>query len=343
MYKSNYIELLDKLNKGQKTALLTYLDEEHNEINRKDVVLESDLDALDDSLKNLLEDVFENGMPIMNNNVLIEPYYPKPRLIIFGGGHIAKPLSKIAHGVGFSITVVDDRPKFANKDRFKEAEEIICDDFENSFNRLTITNNDFIVIVTRGHRHDGVCLRNSLKNNPKYIGMIGSRRRVTAMMEALSAEGYPKESIDRVCSPVGLDIGAVTPDEIAISIVAELIKYRRKHPNNTKRKRPWPEFDKDIFENLANDNLPSDALVTIISSKGSVPRGPGAKMIVSLDGRTVGSIGGGCAEADIIGLSRNVIREGKYSIEHVDMTGEVAEDEGMVCGGILDVLIEPIK
>lgn len=338
MYSAVYTDLLKGLNNGQRVALVTYLNKEK----KKKIILESDFEIIDGKMGKLLEESFAKGTPVKYNDLIIEPFYPKPRLIIFGGGHIAKPLSQISNNVGFSITLVDDRPKFANKGRFREADEIICEDFEKSFNQFKITTNDFIVIVTRGHRHDGVVLRNSLKYQPKYIGMIGSRRRVKTMMDELLSEGYSESSLNKVCSPIGLDIGAVTPDEIAISIVAELIQYRRKSPTDNKSKLAWPEFDRDVIENVCKSNGVSRALVTIISSKGSVPRGPGAKMIVSMDGNIIGSIGGGCAEADIIGLSRNVIRNNKYSIEHVDMTGEVAEDAGMVCGGVMSVLIEPI-
>lgn len=337
MFKSRYREILDGLNKGQRVALVTHLED-----NQKKVILESDFEIREENLRELLQKSFDKGTPIKKDDLLVEPFYPKPRLIIFGGGHIAKPLCQMAHKVGFSITIIDDRPKFANSSRFKEADKVICEDFEKSFNQLSITNNDFIVIVTRGHKYDGVVLRNSLMNNPKYIGMIGSKRRVKAMMEDLLSEDYSKSSLDKVCSPIGLDIGAVTPDEISISIVAELIKYRRKSTRDKNIKLPWPEFDRDVIENVSIINEVPRALVTIISSKGSVPRGAGAKMIVSMDGDIIGSIGGGCAEADIISFSRNVIRDKKYIIEHVDMTGEVAEDEGMVCGGVLDVLIEPI-
>lgn len=345
MYKSNYMALLDHLNHGQRVALLTYIDGEKNHsghITEKKVIVESSLKEVSEDLRTLLQKSFDKGMPLKNEHLLIEPFYPKPRLLIFGGGHIAKPLSQIAHKVGFSITVIDDRPKFANITRFKEADKVICEDFEKSFDQLSITKNDFVVIVTRGHKHDGIVLRNALKNEPKYIGMIGSRRRVRAMMEKLLSEGYSQASLNKVCSPIGLDIGGVTPDEIAISIVAELIKYRRKTPTDEKIKLTWPEFDKDVIESVAKDNAVPRALVTIISSKGPVPRGPGAKMIVSMNGDIIGSIGGGCAEADIITLARNSIRDQQYTIEHVDMTGVVAEDEGMVCGGVLDVLIEPI-
>ena len=174
--------------------------------------------------------------------------------------------------------------------------------------------------------------------------MIGSKRRVKSMMEELVVEGYKKEIIDKVCSPIGLDIGAVTPEEIAIAIIAQVISYRRATGSKFAKgeKFNWPEFDTDVMKELAEKSEIPRVLITIISSKGSVPRKARAKMIVWLDGRILGTIGGGCSEANILTLARGVIQNKGYSIEHVDMTGDVAEDEGMVCGGIMDVLIEAI-
>src|SRR5699024_6753089 len=129
-------------------------------------------------------------------------YYPKPRLIIFGGGHIAKPLSELGYKVGFSVVVADDRPIFANSSRFPEADELLCEDFSKVFDKLEIRDSDFIVIVTRGHKHDGICVRNSLKFSPGYIGMIGSKRRVKAMKSELIDEGHERGKVDDICSPI---------------------------------------------------------------------------------------------------------------------------------------------
>ena len=347
MYKDKYKELLDQLLKGNQTALLTYLKPNDKSINKKLVLPYLKDKAMDEGpLEEKMKEAFSKGTPSLyengNESVLIEPYYPKPRLIIFGGGHIAKPLSELGHRVGFSVVVIDDRPTFANNVRFPDADEVLCEDFNEVFNHINIRESDFIVIVTRGHKHDGICLRKSLDFDPAYIGMIGSRRRVKAVKEELRNEGHSQEIIDSICSPIGLSIGAVTPDEIAISIIAEVISHRRslgqKYSND--KNFNWPEFDSYVIKEMAKEFEAPRALVTIISNKGSVPRKAGAKMIVWLDGRLMGTIGGGCSEADIITLSRNVIRDTGYAIEHIDMTGEVAEENGMVCGGTMEVLIE---
>ena len=355
MYENIYKDLSNRLNDYDEVALITYLkskDTENGTIDIKLVATKSDVEkgtfSTNEELKENILMTFKAGAPsfLKDNNeiILIEPFFSKPRLIVFGGGHIAKPLTEFGRRVGFLVVVVDDRPSFANNFRFPEADQIICDDFNNAFKYLKIRASDFVVIVTRGHKYDGVCLRNALSYTPAYIGMIGSRRRVKSMMEELTSEGYTREIIDKVCSPIGLDIGAVTPEEIAIAIIAQVISYRRATGSKFAKGTDfnWPEFDTDVMKEIAEKSEIPRALITIISSKGSVPRKAGAKMIVWLDGRILGTIGGGCSEANILTLARNVIQNKGYSIEHVDMTGDIAEDEGMACGGTMDVLIESI-
>ena len=276
---------------------------------------------------------------------LIEPYFPEAHLIVFGGGHIAMPLVEFGALVGFSVTVIDDRPSFANTMRFPTAENVICESFEKCFNLINLNESSFVVIVTRGHRHDMDCLRKVLEHNTAYVGMIGSKRRVHGVMDTLLEEGFLKEKLDKVNAPIGLDIGAITPPEIACAIISQVISYKRLiNLNNGKAiKSTWPEFDRNVLTELSQDADDEMAIITIISTKGSVPRKEGAKMLVWSNGKTLGSIGGGCSEGTVIIIARDVIRNGGYQIETVDMTGSVAEDEGMVCGGIMEVLIESFK
>ncbi|KPU46165.1 putative xanthine dehydrogenase subunit A [Oxobacter pfennigii] len=353
MFESIYKNLLYKLKDGNECVILTYLEPKIEKrgaildkllISRQD--LEDNLHMFSEDIKSDILKAFLTGSPITYSDnkqtILIEPFFPRPRLVILGGGHIAKPLVEFGTKVGFSVVVSDDRPTFANTARFPEAEDVICESFERVFDKLRLRQTDFVVIVTRGHRHDGICLRKTLNYSPAYVGMIGSKRRVREMMQQLETEGYSREVLDKVNSPIGLSIGAVTPEEIAISIIAQVISYRRAIGTNLKNKEKfnWPEFDTDVIREISEESSMPRALITIISSKGSVPRKAGAKMILFADGRSLGSIGGGCSEANILVLSRDIIANKGYSIEFVDMTGEVAEDEGMVCGGVMDVLIE---
>ncbi|MCQ2501850.1 MAG: XdhC family protein, partial [Lachnospiraceae bacterium] len=176
---------------------------------------------------------------------------------------------------------------------------------------------------------------------PGYLGMIGSRRRVAIVKEGLVEEGYSAEALGRLHSPIGLDIGGITPPEIAISILAEIIGAKRKG-HASKSLRNQSDLDYSVVERLAAEKDVPKAVMTVISAKGSVPRGAGAKMIVYPDGSLLGSIGGGCSEAAVLTIARQMIGTGTDRLEHVDLTGEAAEDEGMVCGGIMDVLIQDV-
>lgn len=272
--------------------------------------------------------------------ILYEPFYPAQRMIVLGGGHIALPLVEFGARLGFRVIVVDDRLSFANPVRFPLASDVICDGFLHALEALQVRESDYVVIVTRGHRHDMDCLRVICKGKePDYVGMIGSQRRTAIVKGELLEEGIDSLRLERVHTPIGLNIGAVTPEEIAIAIMAEIIQWKRSGDRG-KQAAGISDIDYEVLQALANQNEGSKALLTIIEAKGSVPRGVGARMLVYPDGRTVGSIGGGCSEAAAAGEARRMIGTGTYQVAEVDLTGEAAEEEGMVCGGKLQVLIE---
>lgn len=159
--------------------------------------------------------------------IFVEPILVTPPLYIFGGGHIALPLVKMAHIVGFKIIIIDDRPEFANRERFPEAEQTIVSDMTAAFENLTVEPSSYIVIITHGHKGDEAALAGALKTPARYIGMIGSKEKNRAVFSRLLAKGYAQEELDRVHAPIGLRIMAQTSEEIAVSIVAELIQIRR--------------------------------------------------------------------------------------------------------------------
>jgi len=159
--------------------------------------------------------------------VFIEPILTPPTLYIFGGGHISLPLAKMGKLLGFNIAVVDDRADFAHPERFPEAEIILAEDFTRSFPKIKIDKSSYIVIVTRGHQHDELVLEWAVGTPARYIGMIGSKTKVKTIYSHLLARAISKEQLDRVHSPIGLEIEAQTPEEIAVSILAEVIKVRR--------------------------------------------------------------------------------------------------------------------
>jgi xanthine dehydrogenase accessory factor len=162
-----------------------------------------------------------------DGELILEPVAGRPALVIMGGGHVSKYVSRAATMAGFRVTIVDDRKEFANPERFPEAAETICVEFANAFQYLTVKPSTFIVIVTRGHRSDEEILEHAVTTPARYIGMIGSRRKVLTTFERLVEHGVSPEALGRVHAPIGLDIGAVTAEEIGISIVAELVYARR--------------------------------------------------------------------------------------------------------------------
>jgi len=159
--------------------------------------------------------------------IFIEPILPAPLLYIFGAGHVSLALFQAASHAGFDVIVADDREAYANAERFPGARQILSSDFDQTLAELAPSDSAFIVIATRGHRDDLRILRWAVQTPARYIGMIGSRRKAITVFRQLVAEGLRPELFDRVHSPVGLDIGAITPEEIAVAIVAELIATRR--------------------------------------------------------------------------------------------------------------------
>jgi len=160
--------------------------------------------------------------------IFVEPILPPAELYIFGAGHVAASLYKVARIAGFEVTIIDDREAYANRERFPEAQQVIAEDFDKAAAKLMPGESSYIVLATRGHRDDMRMLRWAVQTPARYIGMIGSKRKTITIFKELQNEGLAAHLFDRVHAPVGLDIGAITPEEIAVSITAELIAARRK-------------------------------------------------------------------------------------------------------------------
>jgi xanthine dehydrogenase accessory factor len=171
--------------------------------------------------------------------IFVEPILPQPVLYLFGGGHISGAVARIAHLSGFAIAIVDDRESFANAERFPMASEVIAS-YEEAFSKIQPNASSYIVIVTRGHKDDMRVLEWAVGTRARYVGMIGSKRKVLAVYDALSKQGVSAEKFERVHAPVGLEIGALTPEEIAVSIVAELIAVRRNAEGFAANKKLQP-------------------------------------------------------------------------------------------------------
>ena len=170
----------------------------------------------------------ENGLVCGGQmDVHIDPLAPTPRLYVIGAGHVGMHLARTAADVGFRVHVVDDREKFANRERFPSAHDVTVGPLSDWLHAADIPASAFVAIVTRGHQHDLEAMRALAARDLRYLGLIGSRAKVARIFDALAAEGMPAECLARVRAPIGLAIGAVTPAEIAISIVSEMIAVRR--------------------------------------------------------------------------------------------------------------------
>ena len=167
-----------------------------------------------------------DAIPAHQMEILLEPIFCEPTVYLFGAGHVSEQLAPFAKKVQFRVVVIDDREMFANRERFPEADQIVVSEFEKCFEKLNIDDSSYIVIVTRGHLHDGFVLEQAVKTDARYIGMIGSKKKIHILYQDLIKKGIPRETLNRVHAPIGLDIYSETPEEIAVSIVAELIKVR---------------------------------------------------------------------------------------------------------------------
>jgi len=172
--------------------------------------------------------------------VFVEPLEPQPRAYVFGAGHISKSLCQVASMLGCWTAVIDDRESFANRERFPDADDVVAGEYEEVFPKLGVNTSSYLIIVTRGHRDDLRVLRWAVTTPAKYIAMIGSKRKVLGVVKELENEGIPAELFDRVSAPMGLDIGAQSPEEIAVSVAAEMIAVRRNADT------PWRTLSKSL-------------------------------------------------------------------------------------------------
>lgn len=247
----------------------------------------------------------------------------KPRLFICGGGHVAKELADIASYLDFRIQVMDSRPDFANSDRFPYAEKVICAPFGELSSHLE--EDSFYAVVTPGHQDDYTCVKQILNSSYTYLGMIGSHKKIATSYEKLLSEGISKAQIDSIHAPIGLPIGAITPGEIAISILAEMIKIKNQKSTAS------------ISTDLLNTKE-KGVLCIIINKTGSAPRGIGSMMLVTGQGQ-IDTLGGGAIENQVILDAQNITSP---CIKEYNLGPSDSAKLGMICGGTNTILFIPV-
>lgn len=343
MKKVFYSNLFNTLHEKGEINVVTVINGIYNGRNivgQKLIKSENDIIMEDKSLNDFWNSMlckldFTKGMCIvrLENDVelFIEYLVGKPHLVICGGGHIALPLCSIGKMLDFEVTVIDDRIEFANNERFTIADRVLCNDFNEALEEVNHNKSTYFVIVTRGHKDDRKCLEKILKNDFFYIGMIGSKSKVAFVINNMLENGYTKEQINKVHTPIGLSIGGQTPAEIAVSIAGEIILE--------KNKKESINIEESILNPICNRKEPM-VLATIIEKHGSSPRGVGTKMLIYENKEFIGTIGGGSIENAVYEQALELIKNRESFVGEYDLSNSAASKLGMACGGTVKVLFE---
>lgn len=317
---NSYMSLAKDIKKGKTVYRKTYIDR---------------VPASAENLENLYNINLSCIFNEQGERVLYERFSGTKSLIICGGGHISVPVCVLAKMLGYQVIVFEDRQDFADKTRFPNADLVICGDFNKLLSKYDWKKqpDTSVVIVTRGHVADTVCLREVINKDLPYIGMIGSYKKNAAVFDLLRKEGVNEQNIKKVFAPIGLKIGAKTPEEIAIAIAGQLIQTRSQNTDSV--------LSENMLNALCDEQNKGSVMATVINKSGSAPRGIGARMLRLKSGEIIGTIGGGLAEFEAIKIMQN-FKNGDNSIHHFNMSNGEAGKSGMICGGQIDVLFEVI-
>ena len=258
----------------------------------------------------------------------VEEYAPPARLVILGAGHVGTAVARAAAFVGFEVRVVDFRPELLEPARFPQGTQLVEAPFDDLSGVLP-PEPAYYLVTTNSHQRDYQCAAQVLRRPFLFAGMLGSRKKSALVRQRLLRAGIPQEQIDRLHSPVGLNIGAETPEEIAISIVAQLVEQRRSQSAN--------HLPSELAEQLARPDC-AGVLVTVIRKEGSAPRGAGSKLLVCRDSSTYGTVGGGIVEYESIELARKLDTFALRSFRSGN-----GEAGSMACGGRMELMFQPVE
>ncbi|MBQ9504247.1 MAG: XdhC family protein [Lachnospiraceae bacterium] len=260
------------------------------------------------------------------------------RLVICGAGHVSIPIIKLGKLIGCHTTCIDDREEYVGNARQAGADRVLCGSFEEVLSGLEGSSDTYFIVVTRMHRYDSECIRAIAGKKHAYIGLMGSRRRTAVVKEKLLEEGVSPELVSSIHTPIGIDINSETPEEIAVSIIAEIIKIKNQFKKNT-------GFSEEMLEKLTGlEGSKKAVLATIVKRIGSAPRDVGSKMLIEADGSLTGTIGGGCTEAFVIEHAGEMLK-GKapeFSLHSLSLADEWYVESETVCGGTIEVFLETV-
>lgn len=329
-HNSYILTIADGENLGSK--LFLSFDKNNNEFTN----LTYEDSSLEDFWQNIISKIEFSRAPYLDENgIFVESLNPKIQLIVCGGGHVSLALSKLSDFMGFELTILEDRAEFGNYQKFPNAKNIIVDSFDNIFKNNSFDKNACFVIATRGHICDALCLENVMNLEYCYAGMIGSKRKIAKTKDLMLSKGFSEEAFDNIKTPIGIPIGGQTPEEISISIMAEIIQTLNQNPRS---------YFSEIIKNSISSEDEKMILAKIIYKSGSSPRGIGSQMIIKKDGSTIDTIGGGLIEFSAIKEAVNILNTNPYPLrKHYVLNTEEAASLGMWCGGNLDILFDIIN
>jgi xanthine dehydrogenase accessory factor len=334
-------ERVKKCNPNRRNVILRVVDDEYLGekafFSNRELVWESEGEKFFSSRIREIPSLEESEIvSIGGHKVFYELLEQGKKLVVCGTGHVAIAVVRIGHMIGCSVTVIDDRLEFAGDARNAGADEVICAPFEEGLKKIDSDRNTYFVIMTRSHSLDQICLEEILKKKYAYIGMIGSERKIAAIKGNILAKGGSKAALDRIHAPIGLDIYAETPEEIAVAVLAEIIREKNCYGQGV-------EYSREILDGINREGR--KVLATVISSKGNFSRAIGARMLVFQDGETIDSVGGGAAEVVVIRKAQDMLEDVTEADEilHLDMTAGRGFDDGMSCDAVLDVYLEMLS
>jgi len=258
-----------------------------------------------------------------------------PELVVCGAGHVGAACIRAASSLDMHITAIEDRPEFADIAREAGAHEVICGNYTEALDAIPGGENYYFLAMSRAHAFDEVCLDSILRKEFAYVGMLGSAGKINKIRTDLEKKGIPADVFGMVHTPVGLDISANTPEEIAIAVMAEIISIKNTGKVITK------SFDHEQLDAILSDKG-EPVLVTLIRKITASPRDPGTKMLITSSGEKWGTIGGGAAEAQAVRIAKERVNDQGFKCEVIRVGDEELSADGMVCGGVIDVLFERI-
>ncbi len=271
-------------------------------------------------------------------HIFLERLTQSIQLVVCGCGFVGQSVIRLGKFLGWSVTALDDRREYADMAKEIGADRIECGDFAASLKKIDSGESTCFVIVTREHQYDVECLEQIMGKEFGYVGMMGSRKRADMVRKHLADSGFDSKKAALLHAPVGLSIGAKTPEEIAVSIIAQIMQDRALSQNGSN----IPDVMMDALRNL--EDSPGHAVMAVVTEKrGSGPRDPGARMIVFSNSRTVGTIGGGLMEAEVIRQAVDILKDPSQfqpGTITVDLSGKKGEPAEMLCGGITKVFLE---